>query len=228
MTARAPEDITVLLVDDQLLLRQTLALLIDSTEGMRIVGEAADGVEAIALAQQTTPDVIVMDVRMPKLDGLQATRTICADPALTSTRILMLSMFELDEYVHQALRAGASGFILKDSPPHDLISAISRTHDGETLFAPVILTRLIERYLDTPRATTTPEPSRSSTLTARETQVLGLVGRGMSNPQIAEHLTISVRTVKSHIANLLHKLDARDRTHLVIAAYDHGLVTPRT
>lgn len=227
MTARAPEDITVLLVDDQLLLRQTLALLIDSTEGLRIVGEAADGVEAIALAQQTKPDVIVMDVRMPKLDGLQATRTICADPALTSTRILMLSMFELDEYVHQALRAGASGFILKDSPPHDLISAITRTHDGETLFAPVILTRLIERYLDTPREATTPELLRSSTLTARETEVLGLVGRGMSNPQIAEHLTISIRTVKSHIANLLHKLDARDRTHLVIAAYDHGLATPR-
>lgn len=228
MTGITATDITVLLADDQPLLRQTLALLIDNTDGLRIVGEAADGVEAIDLAKQTRPDVIIMDVRMPRIDGIEATRTICRDPDLSATRVLVLSMFELDEYVHQALRAGASGFILKDSQPRELIAAIRRTHVGETLFAPAILTRLIERYLDAPTSETTNPPTsqRAGPLTQRETEVLGLVGRGMSNPQIAEHLTISIRTVKSHIANLLQKLEARDRTHLVIAAYDQGIVTP--
>jgi DNA-binding NarL/FixJ family response regulator len=174
-------------------------------------------------ARRTRPDVVLMDVRMPRLDGLQATRRICAEPELAATRVVVLSMFELDEYVYEALHAGASGFLLKDARPEDLITAIRRTHGGESLFAPSILTRLVEHYVAVPP--TPPRPPRR--LTARETEVLTLIGRGLSNDQVAARLTISVRTVKTHVSHLLTKLAARDRAHLVIAAYDAGLVTPR-
>ncbi|CCF85491.1 response regulator transcription factor [Nitrolancea hollandica] len=221
--------VRVVLVDDQPLLRQSLAMIIDADPGLTVVGEAGDGVEAIEVVTATIPDVVLMDVRMPRLDGIEATRRICRIPRLVRTRVLVLSMFELDEYVYHALQAGASGFLLKDSRPHDLITAIERTHDGESLFAPSILTRLIEHYISAaPIATARISDALSGAkLTEREIEVLGLVGRGLSNDQIAQHLTISIKTVKSHISNLLSKLDARDRAHLVIAAYDAGLVTPR-
>ncbi len=221
--------VRVVLVDDQPLLRQSLAMIIDADPGLTVVGEARDGVEAIEVVMATIPDVVLMDVRMPRLDGIEATRRICRIPRLVRTRVLVLSMFELDEYVYHALQAGASGFLLKDSRPHDLITAIERTHDGESLFAPSILTRLIEHYISAaPIATARiSDALLVAKLTEREIEVLGLVGRGLSNDQIAQHLTISIKTVKSHISNLLSKLDARDRAHLVIAAYDAGLVTPR-
>lgn len=222
------EQVRVVVVDDQQLLRQSLAMVINNDSGLKVIGEASDGVEAIDMVTATIPDVVLMDVRMPRLDGIEATRRICRNPALSRTRVLVLSMFELDEYVYQALQAGASGFLLKDSRPDDLVTAIKRTHNGESLFAPSILTRLIEHYISAaPGATTRSSVACSATnLTDREIEVLGLVGHGMSNDQIAEHLTISIKTVKSHISHLLSKLGARDRAHLVIAAYDAGLVTP--
>ena len=217
--------VRVLVVDDQPLLRHSLAMIIDNEPGLTVVGEAADGAEAIARAATTHPDVILMDVRMPRLDGLEATRRICADPALSAARVLVLSMFELDEYVYEALRAGASGFLLKDARPADLIDAIRRTHGGASLFAPSILTRLVAHYMSAPRLD---RPSRAlRRLTAREIEVLALIGGGLSNDQIAEALVISVKTVKTHITHLLAKLGARDRAQLVIAAFDSGLVRPR-
>jgi DNA-binding NarL/FixJ family response regulator len=216
--------VRVLLVDDQPLLRRSLAMIIDHAPGLTVVGEAGDGIEAVRVARAERPDVILMDVRMPERDGLTATRQICADPALAATRILVLSMFELDEYVYEALRAGASGFLLKDTRPEDLIGAIRRTHDGESLFAPSILTRLVEHYVGAPRTT---RPAPAGPLTSREAEVLTLIGRGLSNDRIADHLTISVKTVKTHVSHLLAKLGARDRAQLVIAAFDAGLVRPR-
>lgn len=223
------ERVCVALVDDQPLLRRSLAMIIDADPGLTVVGEAGDGVEAIDVVTATIPDVVLMDVRMPRLDGIEATRRICRIPGLARTWVLVLSMFELDEYVYHALQAGASGFLLKDSRPGDLLTAIERTHNGEALFAPSILTRLIEHYIGTAPAATARKAGASSVtaLTRREIEVLGLVGRGLSNDEIARHLTISIKTVKSHIAQLLSKLAAWDRAHLVIAAYDAGLVTPR-
>ena len=216
--------VRVLLVDDQPLLRRSLAMIIDSAPDLMVVGQAGDGADALEVARRTRPDVVLMDVRMPRLDGLQATRRICAEPELAATRVVVLSMFELDEYVYEALHAGASGFLLKDARPEDLIAAIRRTHEGESLFAPSILTRLVEHYVTVPRTPPRPAPHR---LTARETEVLTLIGRGLSNDQVAARLTISVKTVKTHVSHLLTKLAARDRAHLVIAAYDAGLVRPR-
>jgi DNA-binding NarL/FixJ family response regulator len=216
--------IRVLLVDDQPLLRRSLAMIIDHAAGLTVVGEGADGIDALTLARATRPDVILMDVRMPRRDGLQATRDICGDPALAATRILVLSMFELDEYVYEALRAGASGFLLKDTRPEDLLDAIRRTHEGVSLFAPSIVTRLVEHYVATPRAG---PPAPLGDLTAREVEVLALVGRGLSNDEIAAHLAISIKTVKTHISHLLAKAAARDRAQLVIAAFDAGLAQPR-
>lgn len=216
--------VRVVLADDQTMLRRSLATIIDHAEGLSVVGEAADGVGAIALARATLPDVLVMDIRMPVLDGIEATRRICKDPELVGTRVLVLSMFELDEYVYQALRAGASGFVLKDAEPDELIAAIRRTHAGESSFAHSILTRLIEHYLTAPRPS---DNARPYDLTDRETEVLTLVGRGLSNDEIAEHLRISIKTVKTHISHLLSKVGARDRAQLVIAAYDAGLATTR-
>lgn len=217
--------VRVVLVDDQDLLRRSLALVIDTNPSTCVVGQARDGLEALDVITATRPDVVLMDVRMPRLDGIQATRQLCADPALAGTKILMLSMFELDEYVYLALRAGASGFLLKDTSPADLLAAIDRTNRGESLFAPTILTRLVAHYLDT--AATPQRSQRAGVLTDRETEVLQLVGRGYSNDEISGALTISVKTVKTHIGHLLAKLGARDRAQLVIAAYEAGLVANR-
>ncbi|MBT8224017.1 MAG: response regulator transcription factor [Dactylosporangium sp.] len=214
----------VLLVDDQPLLRHSLATIVDNEPDLTVIGEAGDGAEAITVARASVPDIILMDVRMPRLDGLAATRRICADPAFAGTRILVLSMFELDEYVYEALRAGASGFLLKDTRPEVLLDALRRTHRGESLFAPSILTRLVAHYVATPRPER-PAPSIRR-LTAREVEVLTLIGRGLANSEIATGLAISVKTVKTHISHLLAKLGARDRAQLVIAAFNAGLVRP--
>lgn len=223
MTAEiARPRVRVLIADDQPLLRHSLAVLIDSTTDLIVAAEAGTGEEASRLARELVPDVILMDIRMPGGDGIEATRTITGDPALSGCRVLVLSMFELDEYVYGALRAGASGFLLKDAQPDHLLDAIRRTYSGESLFAPAILTRLIEHYTSRP-----PSPERRlDRLTDREMEVLLLVARGLSNDEIASTLTISIKTVKTHIGNLLAKLHARDRTHLVITAYETGLIAP--
>lgn len=221
--------VQVVLVDDEPLLRQSLAMIIDAEPDLSVVGEAGDGMEAIATAKATAPDVVIMDVRMPRLDGIEATRKICRLPELAHTRVLVLSMFDLDEYVFHALRAGASGFLLKDSRPDDLLNAIRRTHSGQSLFAPSILARLVEHFVYKRHnaAANSVTQNRLDRLTAREVEVLGLIGQGLSNDEIAGHLTIAVKTVKSHVSHLLSKLTARDRVQLVIAAYDAGLVNPQ-
>lgn len=220
----SPPVVRVLIADDQPLLRHSLAILIGAAPDLAVVGEAGTGHDAARLARELAPDVILMDIRMPGGDGIEATRTITADPDLAGCRVLVLSMFELDEYVYAALRAGASGFLLKDAHPDQLLDAIRRTSAGESLFAPAILTRLVEHYLRRPAST----PARLlDMLTERETEVLALVARGLSNDEIAAALTISIKTVKTHIGNLLAKLHARDRTQLVITAYDTGLTAPQ-
>lgn len=224
--------VRVLVADDQPLLRHSLRLVIDGATDLTVVGEAATGIEAVARARELRPDIVLMDIRMPGGDGIEATGRIAAEPELSGTRILVLSMFELEEYVHAALRAGASGFLLKDAEPAQLVDAIRRTHAGESLFAPSILIRLVAHYVQSPAIGTTPDPLGSGThgagargLTARETEVLTLVGRGLSNHEIAAALTLSMGTVKTHMGSLLAKLHARDRAQLVIAAYEHGLVS---
>jgi DNA-binding NarL/FixJ family response regulator len=224
VTAPPPRPaVRVLIADDQALLRHSLALIIDAAADLTTVGEAATGRDATRLARELAPDVVLMDIRMPGGDGIEATRCITAGAARPTSRVLVLSMFELDEYVHAALRAGASGFLLKDARPDQLLDAIRRTHAGESLFAPAILSRLVERYLERPRTTPARRPD---VLTGRETEVLVLVGRGLSNDEIAASLAISIKTVKTHVGSLLAKLHARDRAQLVIAAYDNGLVAP--
>lgn len=213
--------IRVLLADDQPLLRHSLGILIDDAEDLAVVGEAGTGREAVRAARELRPDVVLMDIRMPGGDGIAATRAITADPGLSATRVLVLTMFELDEYVYGALRAGASGFLLKDSRPAQLIDAIRRTRQGEDLFAPSVLTKLVEHYVATPHSGT---PRGLEVLTAREREVLSLVAHGLSNDEIAGTLVISIKTVKTHVGSLLAKLHARDRAQLVIAAYEAGLV----
>jgi DNA-binding NarL/FixJ family response regulator len=221
MNEPAPS-IHVLVADDQPLMRHSLRLVIDAAPDLAVIGEAATGGDAVALARTLRPDIVLMDVRMPGGDGIDATRQICGDPALRGTRVLVLSMFELDEYVHAALRAGAGGFLLKDAHPEQVVEAIRRTFAGESLFAPSILARIVEQYLQLPGGLRT----RSlDALTQRELEILVLVARGLSNAEIAATLTISIKTVKTHIGNLLAKLAARDRAQLVIAAYEGGVVS---
>jgi len=229
MTPLAPSSpgpgVRLLLVDDQALLRHALRIAIDREPDLSVVGEAGTGAEAIAAARELRPDLVLMDIRMPEVDGIEATRQITNTPELAHTRVLVLSMFELDDYVYGALRAGASGFVLKDARPDQLIDAIRRVHHGESLFAPTILTSLIEHYLDHRTSGRSRGPEQ---LTARETEVLTLIGRGLSNDDIAAELTVSHNTVKTHISSLLSKLAARDRAQLVIAACEHRLIIPST
>ncbi|WP_067140179.1 response regulator transcription factor [Microtetraspora malaysiensis] len=213
--------IRVVIADDQPLLRHSLAAVINANHDMTVVGEAGTGDEVVRLSAELRPDVVLMDIRMPGTDGIAATRQITANAGIEPVKVIVLTMFELDEYVRAALQAGASGFLLKDSHPDKLLDAIRRTHQGESLFAPKVLTRLIEAYVAQP---TGARPARLDALTERETEVLTLVGHGLSNDEIAARLTISIKTVKTHIGNLLSKLQARDRTHLVIAAYEGNLV----
>ena len=224
--AASPRAIRVVIADDQALLRHSLAALIDATTDIDVVGEVGSGHDAARIARELVPDVILMDIRMPQGNGIEATRRITADPGLASCRVLVLSMFELDEYVYGALRAGASGFLLKDAHPERLLDAIRRTHAGESLFAPAIVRRLVEHYVSRPAvpgATGLGGLGGLEVLTDREREVLTLVARGLSNDDIAAALTISIKTVKTHIGNLLAKLHARDRAQLVIAAYEHGV-----
>jgi DNA-binding NarL/FixJ family response regulator len=208
----------VLIADDQALLRGSFRVLVDSAPGLEVVGEASDGVEAVALTRRELPDVVLMDVRMPEMDGIEATRRICAE---TDVRVLMLTTFDLDEYVYAALRAGASGFLLKDTRPADLLSAIDIVASGDALLAPSVTRRLVSEFARLP---TGPVTTRLDGITAREQEVLTLIARGLSNDEIAARLHLGIATVKTHIGRLLHKLAARDRAQLVIAAYESGLV----
>ena len=217
--------ITVELVDDQALVRAGFHALLDAEEDIAVVAEAADGEAAVAMARRHRPQVVLMDIRMPKADGLQATARITADPELCETRVVVLTTFELDEYVFGALRAGASGFLLKDVDPADLVAAVRVVAAGEALLAPRLTRRLIEAFVTgTPRASTQTEGLER--LTPREREVLALVGRGCSNAEIAEQLVLSPLTAKTHVARLFAKLGARDRAQLVVTAYESGLVVP--
>jgi DNA-binding NarL/FixJ family response regulator len=215
--------IKVLLADDQELVRAGFRMILETQADLEVVGDAADGVEAVAATRRLRPDVVLMDIRMPDLDGLQATRQIVA--ARSGARVLILTTFDLDEYVYQALTAGASGFLLKNAPPEQLIGAVRVVAAGDALLAPSITRRVIEQF------TLLPPPGGTAVLdglTDREREVLKLIARGLSNAEIAAELFVSDATVKSHVAHLLAKLQLRDRVQAVVLAYDTGLVRPRT
>jgi DNA-binding NarL/FixJ family response regulator len=217
--------VRVLVVDDQALLRGSFRLLVESDPGFRVVGEASDGDEAVQVARQRLPDVVLMDVRMPGTDGIEATRQICADPVTETVRVLVLTMFDLDAYVYAALRAGASGFLLKDTPPAEVLRGIRTVAAGDALLAPSVTRRLVAEFARRPHHIV-PLTTNLDGVTDREREVFTLIARGLSNQEIREHLHISAGTLKSHIGSLLAKLHARDRAQLVIAAYESGLVTP--
>jgi DNA-binding NarL/FixJ family response regulator len=219
--------IRVVVADDQVLVRSGFTMLLSGEEGIEVVGEASNGVEAVALAASVHPDVMLMDVRMPVMDGLEATRRISGDPSMASTRIVILTTFDLDEYVHEALRAGASGFLLKDTMPVDLLNAVRVVADGDALIAPRITRRLIEEFARRPEPSAANAASAAlDQLTDREREVLELLARGLSNSEIADRLVVSGATVKTHVAHVLAKLGLRDRVQAVILAYEAGLVTP--
>ncbi|MFH9737941.1 response regulator [Streptomyces roseolus] len=223
--------IRVLLADDQALLRSAFRVLVDSEPDMEVVGEAADGAQAVALARSARPDVVLMDIRMPGTDGLAATRAITADPELADVRIVMLTTFEIDEYVVESLRAGASGFLGKGAEPDELLGAIRIAHAGEALLSPAATKGLIATFLAQSAAAdpvgARVDAGRLAALTAREREVLVLVGGGLSNDEIAERLDVSPLTVKTHVNRTMAKLGARDRAQLVVTAYETGLVRPR-
>jgi DNA-binding NarL/FixJ family response regulator len=216
----------VVIADDQALVRTGFSVIVDSAPDLEVVGQASDGAEAVEVVRTTTPDVVLMDIRMPVMDGLEATRRITGDPATAASRVVILTTFDLDEYVYDALRAGASGFLLKDTLPEDLLAAIRVVGAGDALIAPAITRRLIEEFAHRP------EPSEASRkpiaeLTDRELEVLGMVARGLSNSELAAELFMSPATAKTHVSRLLTKLHARDRAQLVMIAYETGVAVPR-
>lgn len=215
----------VLIADDQALVRAGFRVLIDSADDLEVVGEAGDGREAVDLARATKADVVLMDVRMPTLDGLAATRELAGDE--DGPRIIILTTFDIDEYVFDALRAGASGFLLKDTDPADLLQAVRVVAAGEALLAPSVTRRLIEEFATRPDPRRKP-PEALEVLTEREREVLALVARGLSNAEIATELHISPATAKTHVSRVMIKLAARDRAQLVVTAYETGLISPRT
>ncbi|MET7686157.1 response regulator transcription factor [Streptomyces sp. NPDC005423] len=216
--------IRVGVADDQPLMRVTLTMLVGTAADMVAVGEAGSGTQVVELAARTQPDVVLMDVRMPGMDGLAATRIIRADPALSQVRVVILTTFDLDEYVYEALRAGASGFLLKDIPPADLLAAIRVVASGEALLAPTVTRRLIAEFARA-AAVESRIVRELAAVTGREREVLTLIARGLTNPEIAARLELSISTVKTHVRRLLAKLDVHDRVQLVIVAYESGMVT---
>jgi DNA-binding NarL/FixJ family response regulator len=217
--------IRVLVADDQALVRGSFRILVDTAPDLTTIGEAATGTEAVALARRDKPDVVLMDIRMPGMDGIEATRHIASTPATTAVRVLILTTFGTDKYVFAALRAGASGFLLKDTPPADLLAAIRIIAAGDALLAPAVTRQLIAEFTRHPEPAQRPAAALDE-ITERERDVLTLIGLGLSNTEIADHLHISLSTAKTHVGRLLTKLGARDRAQLVIAAYDTRLVHP--
>jgi len=218
--------IRVAVVDDLALVRAGFEMLLESAPDLEVVGTAADGAEAIDLVVRTQQDVVLMDIRMPVMDGLEASRRILADERCVDVRILILTTFDLDEYVYAALQAGASGFMLKDSPPADLLAGVRLVSAGEALLSPAITRHLIEAFLQRPTDTPQTDGARLDALTDRERDVLALVAKGLSNAEIGSRLYISTATVKTHVARILTKLDARDRAQLIVIAYESRLVRP--
>jgi DNA-binding NarL/FixJ family response regulator len=217
--------IRVVICDDQALVRDGLRVQLGLTSDIRIVGEASDGEQALAVARRERPDVMVMDIRMPVLDGIEATRRIAADPASVGVRILILTTFDLDENVYAALSAGASGFLLKDATPEEIVHAVRVVAGGESLLAPSVTSRLVREFARRPTAGR-PRDDLLASLTEREVEVLVLVAQGLSNAELADRLVVSHATVKTHVSRILTKLGLRDRAQLVVAAYEAGLVVP--
>jgi DNA-binding NarL/FixJ family response regulator len=217
--------VRILIADDQALVRAGFKMILDSEADLEVVGEAADGGEAVSLAGRVEPDVVLMDIRMPQLDGIEATRQILAAAGERPVRVLMLTTFDVNEYVYEALRAGASGFLLKDVPPEQLVAGIRIVAEGEALLAPSITRRLIQEFASTRPAPTEP-PKGLDELTARELEVFKLVARGLSNAELAEELVVSETTVKTHVARVLMKLGLRDRVQAVVLAYESGVAVP--
>lgn len=218
--------ISVVLADDQSLIRTAVAELVSHEEGFRVAGQAGNGREAVELVRDTRPDIVLMDIRMPVMDGIQATAAICADPDLAATRIIVLTTFEEDEYVLQALRAGASGFVGKGTEAADLMNAIRTVHGGDALLSPRATKALIDRYTAPAEPATLVVPAALATLTEREREILLLVGRGHPNGAIADELVISPHTAKTHVNRMMTKLGVHDRAQLVIIAYESGLLVP--
>jgi DNA-binding NarL/FixJ family response regulator len=215
----------VLIVDDQAMVRQGFGALLAAQSDIAVVGDAADGDEAPELVRRLAPDIVLMDVRMPKVDGLEATRRILRAPGLKHPKVIMLTTFDLDDYVYEALRAGASGFLLKDAPAEDLVRAVRVVAAGDALLAPSVTRTLIADYAKRP-AQNREHPARLRDLTPRESEVLKLIAKGMSNGEIAESLVLAEQTVKTHVSRILTKLDLRDRAQAVVVAYETGLVRP--
>jgi DNA-binding NarL/FixJ family response regulator len=220
--------IRIMLADDQAMVRQGFGALLNAQQGMAVVGEATNGEDAVRTCRELRPDVVLMDVRMPVMDGLEATRRLMNPPDGVDhrPRVLMLTTFDLDDYVYEALRAGASGFLLKDATADDLVAAVRIVATGEALLAPSVTRRLIEEFARQPRRDR-PRPDRLASLTTRELEVAKLIARGLSNAEIAAELVVSETTVKTHVARVLMKLDLRDRVQAVVLAYETGVVRPR-
>jgi DNA-binding NarL/FixJ family response regulator len=215
--------VAILIADDQTLVRAGLRMIVEAAEDLRVVAEAKDGIEAVEATRRTRPDIVLMDIRMPRMDGLEATRQIIAGSD-HPPQLLMLTTFDLDEYVFDALQAGASGFLLKDAPPEQLVAGIRVVAQGDSLLAPSITRRLIESFVHDRKHAH--KPAELDELTTRELEILGLIARGLSNAEIAEQLVVSPTTVKTHVARVLSKLGLRDRVQAVVLAYETGIVQP--
>jgi DNA-binding NarL/FixJ family response regulator len=215
----------VLIADDQALVRTGFRMILEAEKDIEVVGDAADGAQALAQARRIRPDVVLMDVRMPELDGIEATRRLLADEG-TETKVVMLTTFDMDEYVYEALRAGASGFLLKDVPPEQLVVGIRSVASGDALLAPSVTKRVVEEFVRRPPESARPAPPELEELTERELEVLKLIARGLSNAEIAKELFVSDATVKTHVARILMKLSLRDRVQAVVYAYENAVVQP--